>query len=175
MPAQSETLQPRIYVACLAAYNNGYLHGAWIDATDDLGLIQAQVAMMLAGSPMPDAEEYAIHDYEDFSDYALGEYAGLESAHNIAVYLADTGGLGAMLLSHFGGDLQAALNALEEYVGCYESVAAFAQELTEETTIIPESLRFYIDYEAMARDMELNGDILTFEESYRCIHILWGR
>jgi Antirestriction protein (ArdA) len=24
--------EPRIYVACLAAYNNGYLHGAWIDA-----------------------------------------------------------------------------------------------------------------------------------------------
>ncbi len=23
----------RIYVACLAAYNNGILHGAWIDAT----------------------------------------------------------------------------------------------------------------------------------------------
>lgn len=26
----------RIYVACLAAYNNGELHGAWIDATQDL-------------------------------------------------------------------------------------------------------------------------------------------
>ena len=25
--------QPRIYVACLAAYNNGCLHGRWIDAT----------------------------------------------------------------------------------------------------------------------------------------------
>lgn len=23
---------PRIYVACLAAYNNGHLHGRWIDA-----------------------------------------------------------------------------------------------------------------------------------------------
>ncbi|MEH6810874.1 MAG: antirestriction protein ArdA, partial [Hyphomonas oceanitis] len=23
----------RIYVACLAAYNNGHLHGAWIEAT----------------------------------------------------------------------------------------------------------------------------------------------
>ncbi|HBJ92860.1 MAG TPA: antirestriction protein ArdA, partial [Hyphomonadaceae bacterium] len=23
----------RIYIACLAAYNNGYLHGAWIDTT----------------------------------------------------------------------------------------------------------------------------------------------
>ena len=29
---QTLTDQPRIYVACLAAYNNGYLHGAWIDA-----------------------------------------------------------------------------------------------------------------------------------------------
>lgn len=23
---------PRVYVACLAAYNSGFLHGAWIDA-----------------------------------------------------------------------------------------------------------------------------------------------
>lgn len=25
----------RIYVACLASYNNGVLHGKWIDATAD--------------------------------------------------------------------------------------------------------------------------------------------
>ncbi|WP_447531297.1 antirestriction protein ArdA, partial [Legionella pneumophila] len=24
---------PQIYVACLAAYNNGIVHGEWIDAT----------------------------------------------------------------------------------------------------------------------------------------------
>ena len=29
--AQANT-KPRIYVACLAAYNNGILHGVWIDA-----------------------------------------------------------------------------------------------------------------------------------------------
>ncbi len=33
MGAKAE--QPRIYVACLAAYNNGHLHGAWIDAAQD--------------------------------------------------------------------------------------------------------------------------------------------
>lgn len=175
MPRPTETLQPRIYVACLAAYNNGYLHGEWVDATDDLGLIQAQVARMLAASPIPDAEEYAIHDYEAYGGYDLGEYAGLETAHNIAIFLADTGKLGAMLLTHFGGDLEDAQSALEEYAGCYETIDDFAQELTEETTTIPENLRFYIDYDAMARDMQLNGDILTFEESYRCIHILWAR
>ncbi|KDA00731.1 antirestriction protein ArdA, partial [Hyphomonas oceanitis] len=49
---------PRIYVACLAAYNNGRLHGAWIDAiTPDA--IRAGVREMLATSPEPDAEEWA--------------------------------------------------------------------------------------------------------------------
>ncbi|RAN38199.1 antirestriction protein ArdA, partial [Hyphomonas sp. GM-8P] len=51
---------PRIYVACLAAYNNGCLHGRWIEATtpDD---IMGQVRAMLAASPLPGAEEWAIH------------------------------------------------------------------------------------------------------------------
>jgi hypothetical protein len=26
---------PKIYVACLAAYNSGYLHGKWLDALDE--------------------------------------------------------------------------------------------------------------------------------------------
>jgi hypothetical protein len=31
----SEQAEIRIYVACLASYNNGILHGAWIDAWQD--------------------------------------------------------------------------------------------------------------------------------------------
>jgi antirestriction protein len=53
---------PRIYVACLAAYNNGYLHGAWIDADQDTDQIRDEIAAMLARSPVEDVEEYAIHD-----------------------------------------------------------------------------------------------------------------
>ena len=52
--------RPRIYVACLAAYNNGRLHGAWIDATTP-DEIRTEVRAMLAASPEPDAEEWAIH------------------------------------------------------------------------------------------------------------------
>lgn len=52
--------RPRIYVACLAAYNNGRLHGRWIDAnTPDE--IWREVSAMLRASPEPDAEEWAIH------------------------------------------------------------------------------------------------------------------
>ena len=56
---------PRIYVACLAAYNNGCLHGRWIDATTP-DEIRREVSAMLAASPEPGSEEHAIHDYEGF-------------------------------------------------------------------------------------------------------------
>ncbi|MEP0315093.1 MAG: antirestriction protein ArdA, partial [Hyphomonas sp.] len=52
--------RPRIYVACLAAYNNGCLHGRWIAVTTP-DEIMSEVRAMLADSPLPDAEEWAIH------------------------------------------------------------------------------------------------------------------
>lgn len=42
-----ETFNPKIYVACLAAYNNGILHGRWIDADQDADEIRAGIAEML--------------------------------------------------------------------------------------------------------------------------------
>lgn len=49
------TETPRIYVACLASYNNGVLHGEWIDATDADDMAAA-VADMLRESPYPNVE-----------------------------------------------------------------------------------------------------------------------
>lgn len=45
--------EQRIYVACLASYNNGVLHGRWIDATTDIDEMQAQIAAMLRESRFP--------------------------------------------------------------------------------------------------------------------------
>ncbi len=52
----------RIYVACLVAYNNGNLHGAWINACQDEDAIHNEIRDMLKASPIENAEEYAIHD-----------------------------------------------------------------------------------------------------------------
>ena len=49
----------QIYVADLAAYNAGHLHGVFIDATEELDDIQDQINAMLGNSPVDDAEEYA--------------------------------------------------------------------------------------------------------------------
>ncbi len=166
----------RIYVADLAAYNAGYLHGVWIDACDNIDAIRKQINQMLAESPENFAEEYAIHDYEGFGGYALGEYAGIETVHGMACFIAEHPDFGGELLNHFGGDLEEARTAAEEnYCGCYPSLADFAQELTEETTQIPENLAYYIDYERMGRDMELSGDIFTVETSYEEIHVFWSQ
>ncbi|MCU7806052.1 MAG: antirestriction protein ArdA [Candidatus Thiodiazotropha sp. (ex Lucinoma borealis)] len=165
----------RIYVADLAAYNNGKLHGVWIDATQDLDDIQDQINAMLAKSPEGFAEEYAIHDYEGFGGYSVSEYENIQSVHDIACFIEEYSEIAGELLSNFGGDLEDARKAMEEnYSGCYKSLADYAQELTEGCTEIPESLAYYIDYERMGRDMELSGDIYTIETAYDEVHVFWN-
>ncbi len=169
-------IEPKIHVADLAAYNNGILHGAWIDATQDLQDILKAVRDMLKASPIEDAEEYSLHDYEGFGGVELSEYEGLESANNKALFIEEHGELGAAVLNHWCGDIEDARKALEEnYSGEYESVAGYAQQLTEDTTTdIPEHLAFYIDYERMGRDMEMGGDIYTIETGCQEAHIFWS-
>ena len=87
--------RPRIYVACLAAYNNGRLHGRWIEASDPHEVWQ-QVSAMLAASPEPDAEEWAIHDYDGFHGCRISEYAGFDTVCALAEFLEERGELGAV-------------------------------------------------------------------------------
>ena len=165
----------QIYVACLAAYNNGYLHGQWIDLDQPLDDVWNAIRTMLKTSPIPDAEEWAIHDYEGFEGYDLGEYEGIENAHTLAQFILEHGELGGLMLSHMSGDLALAQSAIEDnYQGEYSSLADYAEELTTDTTEIPQHLAYYIDYEAMARDMQLNGDIFTLETGFEAVHVFWN-
>ncbi|WP_426011764.1 antirestriction protein ArdA [Caulobacter sp. DWR2-3-1b2] len=172
----TEKLEPRIYIACLAAYNNGRLHGVWIDVEDDADTVRDAINAMLKASPMPGAEEYAIHDHEGFGGVEIAEYAGIDKVVEIAAFLRVYGGLGALVLEHFGDDLEAAQTALvEDYHGVFDSLADCIQEVTEEATVIPERLRYYIDWEAMGRDAELNGDIFTIKTAHDEVHVFWNR
>ncbi|MEZ5945589.1 MAG: antirestriction protein ArdA [Hyphomonas sp.] len=166
---------PRIYVACLAAYNNGCLHGRWIDATTP-DEITDKARAMLAASPVPGAEEWAIHDHEGFEGASLSEYASFETVCALAEFIGEHGRLGGKVYGYFGNDLDAAIAAFEDYAGEYRSAADFAEELTRESgTEIPSSLEYYIDWQAFARDMALNGEILVFQTGFDEVHIFWTR
>jgi len=159
---------PRIYVASLADYNVGRLHGIWLDANRDHGELQADVRDMLADSPEPGAEEYAIHDYEGFGDARLAEYDSLELVSRIACGIAAHGPAFAAWARIQEGD-EAALDRFEEaYLGHHESEQAYAEQLIDDLgyqqlldASVPASLRPYarIDIDALARDMQLDGDL----------------
>lgn len=54
---------PRIYVACLASYNNGVLHGRWIDASADVADMWPEINAMLRESKFPNVT-VSVPDYE---------------------------------------------------------------------------------------------------------------
>tara|TARA_A200000113_G_scaffold132792_1_gene119463 strand:- start:546 stop:1052 length:507 start_codon:yes stop_codon:yes gene_type:complete len=160
----------RIYVADLAAYNNGKLHGVWIDAMADD--IEEQINDMLKLSPEGFAEEWAIHDYEGFGDVSLSEYQGIDSVRDIACFLYENDEFGAALLDYWSNDIEQAKKAAEDgYHGCYADLAEYAQTITEDTTEIPSHLAYYIDYERLGRDMEMNGDLYTLDLSHNQVHV----
>ena len=173
IPALADT--PSIYVACLAAYNDAILHGAWIDATQDIDAIKKAIRAMLKASPIAGAEEFAIHDYDGFHSLQLSEWEAIADVHAYATFIAEHGPLGADLIAYMDTVELARLALEEDYAGCYASLADFAQELTEETTTIPKNLLYYIDYELMANDMEMSGDIFTIETAHDKVHVFWHR
>ncbi len=156
LPAFSFNDQPQIHVVCLAAYNNGRLHGAWIDATQEVEEISKQIATMLSKSPEPSAEEYAIHGDAGFYNVRIEEYDSIKDVHEKAMFILEHGELGAELSSYYGGDLEDAKKALDEnYQGEYESELDYATAFFDECYLdtVPENVRFYIDYESFKTDI----------------------
>jgi antirestriction protein len=64
----NQKLKPMIYIACLAAYNAGHLHGEWLDAAREPAEIQEDIHAILDSSPVESGGDYAIHDHEGFGD-----------------------------------------------------------------------------------------------------------
>jgi antirestriction protein len=164
---------PRIYVASLSDYNAGHLHGEWIDATQELEDLEESVQAMLARSPTPGAEEYAIHDYEGFEPLHIDEYLPLSTVARLAAGIEEHGGAFAAwahtLDSVHLGDY---LDRFDDfYVGTFESATEFAEHELEAWNIDvgeigPEPLRPYIrfDMEAYARDLSYEFRMVTDEE-----------
>lgn len=148
---------PQIYVACLASYNNGILHGKWIAADQDTDSINEEIYEMLADGPIQGAEEFAIHDFEGFGGARIEEYDSINHVSELAAFISKHGELGAELLSYHS--IEDAEKVLEEnYHGAYDSEVDFARALFDDcySNAIPEDLQFYFDYDAFARDLFIN-------------------
>ena len=130
---------------------------------------------MLRKSPIAEAEEWAIHDHEGFEGVEIAEYAGIDKVAEIAAFISEHGKLGGTLIAYFGGDIEEARQTLEDrYYGCHESLADYMQETTEGCAAIPVSLQYYVDWQAMARDAEMGGDLFTIQTAHDQVHVFAG-
>ena len=79
------------------------------------------------------------------------------------------------MLDYYSGDLDEAQEAItDRYMGEHTSLADYVQELTEQTMTIPQALQYYIDWQAMARDVEMNGEIFTVSTAHDEVHVFAG-
>jgi len=156
-------VETRIYAACLAAYNNSILHGKWIEIDDETTVesLRAEIAAMLATSPEPGVEEWAIHDYDGLPS-SLGENPDLERVIETARAIREHGEIFSLYMEHTGYDTGgAATNFGEAYQGAFPNRETFGQQLFEESGYeaeIPEHLRQYIDTDIFTNDFFMGGD-----------------
>ncbi len=158
---------PRIYVASLSDYNNGRLHGAWLDAAQPVEKLHEQVHEMLERSPEPLAEEYAVHDYDGFRGYQPAEYDSLSRVSKIANGIVEHGPAFGAWAEHCDEE-DGQLDRFDEaYRGEWASLVGYVDELLDDLGAsdvleqVPAWLQPYVqlNVEALARDMELGGDV----------------
>lgn len=170
---------PHIYVACLAAYNNGILHGEWIDADQSADEIHEAVRRMLASSPQPGAEEWAIHDFEGFGELRLGEYESLERIADIAAGIAEHGPAFTAWLSYDEGrDSSDSAAFMDAYRGEWDSLRVYAEDYAEQTGMYDAADRagspyVVVDIDMLTRDLDIelysvtsgHGTVYVFDPS----------
>lgn len=157
--------KPRVYVASLSDYNNGILHGVWIDAYQEYEEVREQVSWMLRSAPGQDAEEYAIHDFDEFAGIDIHEYTSLGTVVKLAKKIAKHGEAFGAWIGYTGMTDDENIRKFDDaYQGHYDSMQSYCEEYVSETDhlgtlnsmleTVPEDLRQYVkfDYDAMARD-----------------------
>jgi antirestriction protein len=187
---------PRLYVASLSDYVNGVLHGRWIDAVLEVETMQDEIGQMLAESPtaretgMP-AEEWAIHDYDNFGPIRAGEYQALGTIASWVEGIGQYGQAYAAWIAHVadnagrigtgsedGGEVggragrNSAIEEFEEqYLGEWDSLEDYAETFlddlgAQEAIDKADSwLQPYlkVDVSGFARDLDLGGDVIVVE------------
>ena len=147
-------LQPQVYVACLASYNSGILHGEWISADQELDEIIEEINQMLDCSPLgSEAMEWVIHDYDNFYQISLGEYESLEKISKLGRLVAKYGEPFCVYTSFKGTRFTTEEGFISSYVGEYESEAGFSEELYRDCYEIPDFLDSYIDWGKSSKNL----------------------
>jgi antirestriction protein len=182
-----------IYVACLSAYNNSYLHGCWIDCSDTTAeVIKEQVQKMLKHSPMAKlepCEEWRIDDYQYWHGLDPSKL-NFEEIATIGKFLNEQDEVTAIAFAYFAQNFNdfssnTIDNVIEEfesfYIGCYSTKEEFVEERLEELGILDELEKYpiiegvgadqFIDFEKIAHEWEMSNAFDFYEKCYQEVYV----
>ena len=151
---------PRVWVGCLACYNNGNLVGRWMEV-DELEdeLTPASVGCRNTSEDCP-CEELWIFDHDGFCGLVKGEPSFDEAIRAVEALRSIETSLPHLpvevvveWLDDRGSDLDSLDELCDRAIYSGESVIDIAQEFAEQTDSIPDRLWSYIDWEHYAREM----------------------
>jgi antirestriction protein len=149
---------PRVYFACLAAYNAGALHGAWVDIDQDADAIRDEIAAMLKASPEPGAEEWAAHDYDNGPAF-LGEFPDLDALATYGENFTEHGEAYAEFCEN-SYTVEDPADFQHAYSGTWNSGADYAETLAHDAGMLPDHIAWpitHIDWARAWRDLECDG------------------
>lgn len=161
--------KPQIYVACLSSYNEGRLHGKWIDCSADVDDMYSDIESMLAESKSPFAEEWEIHDTDGvFSSHFVLDN-GLDGIAEVMKAFADhdPNAIYAYISFFSEWDLK---HFEEAYSTCTENVKEYAVDLFWElsafNSTVQDELGSYINEDKVLREFEIENTVVKWGEFY---------
>tara|TARA_R100000773_G_C4206373_1_gene107153 strand:+ start:278 stop:880 length:603 start_codon:yes stop_codon:yes gene_type:complete len=158
---ENQEVQPVIYIACLASYNAGILHGEWIVPSSDEEELQEQINAILKTSSQPSAEEWAVHDYDNFHD--LGEYPSISDICKVQEAIEEHGYELVNAYLQYHNDINSLDEIGDSYIGEYNSFQEYAEQYLmdcDSFSLIPEHLQYYFDYESYAKNLEYDYSVV---------------
>ena len=173
----------KIYVTNLGKYNEGFLIGKWLElpATEE----EIEKTLEEIGiSDEPDEngiyyEEYFITDYEtDIDGLKVSEYSNIDDLNELAESIDDLDEDEKEIVDAIMGEGYSLEDAIDKkddvmiYYNC-SNMEQVAEDYAEQVGLlndIPESLRYYFDFEAYGRDMSFEGHFV-FTDNGNCIQI----
>lgn len=173
------TSTPRAYVACLASYNASMLHGAWIDldGTED---IEDAIENIMMTSPIRDAEEWALHDHENCGRLSemteLSELMSIADAYEECERRNIDWDAFLAFCDHVGEDpTEGQITKFEDsFAGSDTSLETWCERFLDDNGLLEnlcEHLRLYFNFQAYARDMEVN-EVFTVEHNHDVL-VFW--
>ena len=157
-----------VCVQCLAAYNNGIHHFQWVDLevlVEEGETLKQCIDWVLASSLSGGGEEWFFSDSSGLPGYLQGEHVSTEELMSYALALpeVDRSNWDAYrAVCNYMGQAVTPESFEESYLGDMEP-AEYVESYYEENGEVPEYLACYVDWESMARDWVLNGDLIAVD------------